>query len=83
LVPFFICIQIIHFVATWKLYIKANHKAWEALIPIYNAIILMKIINRPKWWVILLFVPIINQIMFPVIWVETIRSFGKNSKLDT
>ena len=80
---FFLIIQIIHFLATWKLYIKAGRKAWEAIIPVYNAIVLMKIINRPRWWVVLLFIPIINQIIFPVIWVETIRSFGKNSKLDT
>ncbi|WP_282133098.1 signal peptidase I [Cellulophaga baltica] len=80
---FIVVIQVIHFLGTWKLYIKAGRKGWEAAIPVYNAIVLMKIINRPKWWVILLFIPIINLLMFPVIWVETIRSFGKNSLLDT
>lgn len=76
-------IQVIHFLGTWKLYVKAGRKAWEAAIPVYNAIVLMQIINRPKWWVILLFIPIINLLMFPVIWVETIRSFGRTSLLDT
>ncbi len=80
---FVIIIQIIHFAATWKLYIKAGRKAWEAAIPVYNAVVLMEIIRRPKWWVILLFIPIINLLMFPVIWVETIRSFGRNTLLDT
>jgi len=74
---FFLIIQVIHFLGTWKLYIKAGRKSWEAIIPIYNAIVLMKIIKRPTWWVILLFIPIINLLMFPVIWVETVRSFGK------
>ena len=59
----------------------AGRKFWEALIPIYNCIILMKIIKRPTWWVILLFLPVINLIMFPVIWVETVNSFGKKSNL--
>jgi len=80
---FFLAIQVIHFFGTWKLYVKAGRKSWEAIIPIYNAIVLMQIINRPKWWVILLFIPIINLLMFPVIWVETIRSFGKNSTKDS
>ncbi len=80
---FILLIQVIHFLGTWKLYVKAGRKAWEAAIPVYNAIVLMQIINRPKWWVILLFIPIINLLLFPVIWVETIRSFGKNSTLDT
>ena len=80
---FILLIQVIHFLGTWKLYVKAGRKAWEAAVPIYNAIVLMQIINRPKWWVVLLFIPIINLLMFPVIWVETIRSFGKNSLADT
>ena len=80
---FFLVIQGIHGLGTWKLYIKAGRQAWEAFIPVYNAVILMKIINRPWWWTILLFLPIVNLIMFAVVWVETARSFGKNSNVDT
>ena len=80
---FFLLIQVVHFVGTWKLYVKSGRKAWEALVPVYNGLVLMKIIKRPGWWVILLFIPIINLLMFPVIWVETARSFGKNSTLDS
>lgn len=82
-VIFLLIIQLIHFLGTWKLYVKSGRKAWEAAVPVYNAVVLMKIINRPRWWVILLFIPIINLLMFPVVWVETLRSFGKNSLLDT
>jgi signal peptidase I len=80
---FFLIIQLVHFAGTWKLYEAAGRKRWEAAVPIYNAIVLMKIINRPSWWTILLFIPIVNLIMFPVVWVETLRSFGKNSTTDT
>ena len=80
---FFLAVQLIHFAGTWKLYQKAGKQPWQALIPVYNAIVLMDIIRRPKWWVILLFIPIINLMMFPVIWVETLRSFGRNSAKDT
>ena len=80
---FFLAIQVIHFLATWKLYIKAGRKAWEAIVPIYNAVVLMQIINRPKWWTILLFIPIVNLLMFPIIWVETCRSFSHYKKPDT
>ena len=80
---FFLVLQVIHFLATWKLYQKAGRKPWEAAVPVYSVIILIKIINRPTWWTILLFIPVINLIMIPVVWVETIRSFGRNSTLDT
>lgn len=80
---FVLIVQVIHFGGTWKLYKKAGRKPWEALVPVYNAIVLMQIIRRPKWWVILLFIPIINLLMFPVVWVETIRSFGRNKLTET
>ena len=80
---FFLAVQVLHFLGTWKLYVKADRKAWEAAVPIYNGIVLMQIINRPKWWIILLFIPIVNLLMFPVIWIETIRTFGFYKKLDS
>ena len=52
---FFFGLQVIHFLGTWKLYKEAGEKSWKAIIPVYNAIVLMKIIRRPKWWVFLLF----------------------------
>ena len=76
-------IQVLHFIGTWKLYQKAGHAAWKAAIPVYNAVVLLRIINKPIWWVILLFIPTINLIVFPAIWVETIRAFGKSSWKDT
>ena len=80
---FFLVVQILHFLGTWKLYVKAGRKAWEAAIPVYNGVVLMQIINRPKWWIVLLFIPIVNLLMFPVIWIETIRTFGFYKKLDS
>tara|TARA_R110002049_G_scaffold252890_2_gene428215 strand:- start:1199 stop:2773 length:1575 start_codon:yes stop_codon:yes gene_type:complete len=80
---FILIIQVVHGLGTWKLYIKAGRQAWEAFVPVYNGVVLMKIINRPWWWIILLFLPIVNLIMLAIVWVETARSFGKNSNLDT
>jgi signal peptidase I len=79
----FLILQLIHGLGTWKLYEKAGKKSLVAFIPIYSTIELMKIINRPTWWTILLFIPVINIIMIPVVWVEMMRSFGKNTTLDT
>lgn len=79
---FILIVQLIHFFGTFKLYERAQKKWWQAAIPVYNAIILMKIIRRPTWWTILLFIPIINLIIFPVIWISTLKVFGKTTILD-
>ena len=47
---FFIIIQFVHGLGTWKLYKSAGYNPSLAFFPIYNAIILMKIIRRPGWW---------------------------------
>lgn len=75
-------ISTLHAICTWKLYLKSGKKAWEAFIPVYNGIVLMQIINRPKWWVLLLFLPVINLLILPVIWIETLRTFGRKSTAD-
>lgn len=77
-----IILSTLHGICTWKLYVTAGKKAWEAFIPVYNGIKLMEIINRPKWWVLLLFIPVINLLLLPVIWIETLRSFGRKSSTD-
>jgi len=82
-IVFFIVIQLIHSAATWNLYKKSGFNPLYSVIPFYNSLVLMKIIKRPWWWVILLFIPIVNLLIFPIIWIETIRSFGKNTTADT
>jgi signal peptidase I len=79
---FILLVQVIHGIGTWKLYVKAGRKAWEAFVPVYNGIVLMQIINRPKYWIFLLFIPVINLFLFPIIWIETLRTFGKKSTVD-
>lgn len=81
-VIFFFVVQIIHFAGTWHLYQKAGRKSWEAVVPVYNAIVMLQIMKRPKWWVILLFLPIISPIIMMVMWVDFIRSFGKRTWTD-
>ena len=80
---FVLVIQVIHFLGTWRLYKAAGYKGWYAAVPVYNAFVLMKIIKRPYWWVLLLFIPTVNLIVFGAIWIETLRSFGKNTIKDT
>ena len=79
---FVLLCQILMFVKLWKLYKKAGYAPYFAAVPIYNSVILLRIIGRPSWWVVLLYFPIVNLLMLPVIWVETVRKFGKNSITD-
>ena len=80
---FFLIYQLLYSFGTWRLYKKAGFNPIHSLIPIYSGLVLMNIIKRPWWWMILVIIPIVNLLIFPIIWIETIRSFGKNKIKDT
>jgi hypothetical protein len=73
LVSFFI----IPIASYWKIFEKAEQAGWAALIPIYNLIILMKIIDRPWWWALLCIIPYLGIIW--IIWSNNLlaKRFGK------
>lgn len=75
-----VILQVIHFLGTWKLYVRAGRQAWEAAIPVYSIAIWLKIINRPMWWCFIPFLPIIGPILLGVLWYDTPKSFGKSQK---
>lgn len=62
-------------VALMKLANKAgmHAQAWWAWIPILNMVLFMKMVGKPEWWVILLFIPLVNI----VIWVIATMAFSE------
>lgn len=64
---------------TWKMFEKAGHPGWASLIPFYNLYIVLQIVGRPWWWILLLFVPIINLIVAVVVMLDLAKSFGQST----
>ncbi len=60
----------------WKVYVKAGKPGWAAIVPIYNVIVLLEIVGKPLWWVLLMFVPLVNVIVAVIIYVRLSRKFG-------
>jgi len=63
----------------WKIFTKAGEAGWKSMIPIYNAIILLKIVGRPSWWFILYFIPVVNLIIAILVAIDLAKSFGKST----
>ena len=74
----FLPIAILIIVGQWKIYEKAGEEGWKCLIPIYNIIVLLKIVGKPWWWVLLMCIPGVNIIF--AIWSHNLlsKSFGKD-----
>jgi hypothetical protein len=65
-------------IAFWKVFTKAGQPGWAAIIPIYNLIILLKIVGRPAWWVLLMLIPIVNIVISLIVAIDVAKSFGQS-----
>ena len=63
----------------WKIFTKAGKPGWAAIIPIYNFIVLLEIINKPVWWIVLILVPFVNFIIVIIMYLELAKVFGKST----
>ncbi len=71
-------IAVVMIVSLWMIFQKAGKPGWAAIVPIYNAIVLLEVVGRPTWWVILLcFVPFVNLIIGIIVTFDLAKSFGK------
>ena len=62
----------------WGVFEKAGQKGWKAIIPIYNFWVLLEIVGRPQWWIILFFIPIVNFIVWIIVYLDLAKSFDKS-----
>jgi hypothetical protein len=72
-----LAIGLIVIIGMWKIFVKAGQPGWASIIPIYNAYILCKIVGKPGWWVILLFIPLVGVIIGIILVAGLAKSFGK------
>lgn len=70
---------VLEIAAVWMLFTKARQPGWAAIIPIYNAVVMMRVAQRPGWWVILMFIPVVSLIVGIVIALDLARFFGKSA----
>ncbi len=78
LILLFLAIEIISGILTFNFYKAAGRKAWEAFVPVYRVVVLMKIIERPWWWTILCYIPVVGNVMAVVVIYELLHVFRFN-----
>ena len=73
----FIILIVLPYIGLWKLFEKANVPGWKAIIPFYNVYIMIELCGRPKWWILLLLIPVVNFFVAIGITLDFIKSYGK------
>jgi len=74
-----IALIVIYFESLFHLYLKFKRNGWHAIIPIQNNLILLSISNKPKWWIVLLYIPLLKRILLFFINKSIAQKFNKNN----
>jgi hypothetical protein len=76
---FWLALLVIFIASAWKVFAKAGQPGWAAIIPIYNIIVLLQIVGRPLWWLLLMFIPLVNLVIAILIYIDLAKSFGQST----
>ncbi len=74
---FYFVIIILIIVSMWKIYQKAGQPGWAAIVPIYNIVVMLHMVKKPVWWIILMFIPLVNIVIAIIIPYNLAKVFGK------
>ena len=72
-----IVVGLIFLVSEWIIFTKAGKPGWAVIIPIYNIIVMLQIVDKPLWWIILLLIPGVNVIFGIIIVYNLVIKFGQ------
>jgi hypothetical protein len=72
-------VYLVLIIAWWRVFTKAGHPGWAAIIPFYNIYIMCKVAGRPGWWLILFLIPIVNIVILFIVAIDIAKNFGKGT----
>jgi hypothetical protein len=82
---FLIGFSIIYLFPAYCIYVIAKkfevYDPWRAWIPIINLVVLCEIAVRPAWYVLLLFVPLVNLFIWASLWMDISGGLGRSRSL--
>lgn len=66
-------------ISMWKIFKKAGKNGWEAIVPIYNVIVLLEVSEIPLWQIVFYFIPFANIYITFKQYIELSKKFGKST----
>ena len=77
----FLILSTLYFLAChiglYKMFEKIGEDGWKALVPFYGTYLAIKMIGKPKWWIIVYYIPFLGFVVWMGIIVELLKLFGK------
>ncbi|MBU1092466.1 signal peptidase I [Patescibacteria group bacterium] len=74
-----VAVSILYIVAMWVVFQKAKKPGWAAIVPFYSTIVYLEVVERPWWWLLLLFVPIVNIVIGVIVTHDLSLAFKRDA----
>ncbi|MBT9606460.1 MULTISPECIES: DUF5684 domain-containing protein [unclassified Microbacterium] len=71
-----VAVYVLMVIALWRVFTKAGYPGWLAIIPIVNAIYVVKVAGYSGWMTLLYLIPIVNIIFHIIVSIRLGRAFG-------
>lgn len=79
--PLAIAVYVLVVLSWWFIFEKAGKPAWWSLVPILNYVAFIDIARKPWWYVLLMFVPILNFFIYVDVMMSFSKAFGQDGCL--
>ena len=76
---FYLVIYVLVIVGWWMVFTKAGEAGWKSIIPIWNILVILRIVGREWWWILLMLIPIVNLIVWIIVSLDLAKSFGRGT----
>ncbi|OJJ18911.1 hypothetical protein BKI52_23940 [marine bacterium AO1-C] len=77
--PVILAAIVIFYESLFYLFKQNDKEGYQALIPIMNHLVLLKLSNRPLWWIVPVYIPFIRLIPKYFINLSIAKSYGKSN----
>jgi hypothetical protein len=75
----YIAVIVFFLYCAWRVYVKAGKPGWAAIIPIYNILVELEIVGRPWYWLLLMFVPVVDVVLGIIVIFRMAKVFGHST----
>ena len=75
-------LAVLGIIAMWKIFTKCGEEGWKSIIPIYNMVVLLKIVGINPLWILAILIPIVgglaSLLLTIVMNIRLAKGFGKS-----
>jgi len=74
-----LAVVVLSIAGLWMMFQKAGEAGWKSIIPIWNTLVILKMVGREWWWIILLIIPIVGFVVWIIVMNDLSKSFGRGA----